>query len=160
MSEVVLHKGTEPPTPDPGYITIFADQATGNLRYKKENGSVGDFIGQSDPELKAITVEIPGTAENISFFFTEVALTAYKVNVVLKGTAPSLTWSLRHGTDRSAAGSELITGGTVTTNTTTGETITVFDDPTIVANSHIWFTTTAKSGVVDSVSLTFYYNED
>ena len=155
-----MNKGTEPPTPQAGYITIYADSGTGILRYKKSDGTVHDLVGQNDPELKAITVELPGVSDNISFFDTDVAITIYKVRAVLKGTTPSLTWSLRHGTDRSAAGAELITGGTVITNTTTGQEITSFDDPTIVANSHLWLTFSAKSGVVDSFSLTIYYNED
>ena len=160
MSEVILQKGSEPATPPTGKITMFADSGTGNIRYKKDTGVVGDFIGQNDPELKAITVEIPSTSENISFFFTEVAITVYKIAVILVGTTPSLKWSIRHGTDRSAAGAEVITDGTTTTATTSAEVITTFNDPTIIANSHIWFTTTEKSGVVDSVSLTLYYNED
>lgn len=160
MSEVVLKEGTEPPTPDPGYITIFADSATGNLRYKKDTGAVGDFVGQSDPEFKTLIVEIPSNSENISFFFTDVAITVSKINVVLTGTTPSLTWALNHSQNRNDQTPNQVYS-TTTTSEDTGDTITSgFGDATIPANSHVWFTTSGKSGVVNSVSITVQFNED
>ena len=155
-----MHPGAEPATPDTGEIIAFLDQADGKLKYKKDDGTVHELVGQKDSEVKTITVENPEASEDITVMFTDVAITISKVRPILVGTTPSVTWTLRHSTDRSAAGNEVITGGTVTTATTTGSDITSFDDATIPANSHIWLETTAKSGVVDALSVTFFFDED
>jgi len=110
---------------------------------------------------KSITIESPTGSEDISMFFTDVAITVTKIAAVLRGSgSPSVTWTLRHSTDRSAAGNEVVTGGTTTTSTTTGSIVTSFNDDTIPANSYIWFETTAQSGTVDEINLTVKYTED
>jgi len=110
---------------------------------------------------KTIIVELPSNSEDLSFFFTNIPITITEIRAVLVGnTSPSVTWTIRHGTDRSAVGAEVVTGGTVTTDTTVGSDVTTFDDPTIVADSHVWFETTAKSGTVDSIIVTLFYTED
>lgn len=160
MSEMILTKGAEPETPATGKVSIYADSATGLLRYKKDDGTTLPLLGQNDPELKSITIESPTSSEDISFFFTDVALTVYQLNAVVVGTTPSVTWTVRHGTDRSGAGSEVVTGGTATTSVTSGDEITTFDDATIVADSFIWIETTDKTGTVDSLMITLFYTED
>jgi hypothetical protein len=79
---------------------------------------------------------------------------------VVVGTTPSVTFTIRHGSDRSASGTEVVTGGTVCNNTTTGTNVTSFDDATIVAESHVWIETTAAGGTVDSFTVTLFYDED
>lgn len=110
---------------------------------------------------KSISVQSPTSTENATVFFTDVAITITKMACVLRGSAtPSVTWSVRHSTDRSATGNEVVTSGTTTTSTTTGSVVTSFNDATIPANSFVWFTTTAKSGTVDEISLTAIYTKD
>jgi len=110
---------------------------------------------------KSITVEEPGSDEDLSMFFTNKAITITEIRAVLRGSAtPSVTWTLRHGTDRSAAGAEAVTGGTTTTSITTGSDVTSFNDATIVADSFVWIETTAQSGTVDELSITVIYTED
>lgn len=144
-------------TPPEGYVTIYAK--TGGL-YWKDSAGLETPVGAKDPESKAMIVENPGPAEDLPFFFTNVPITITKINIVLVGTTPSLTVTVRHDTDRSATGNEVVTGGTVVTSTTTGQDITTFDDATIPANSHVWLETTAKSGTITSVILTIFYDED
>lgn len=110
---------------------------------------------------KGITVEAPTAAEDLSMFFTPVAITVTKIVAVLVGSAtPSVTWTLRHSTDRSAAGNEVVTGGTATTSVSTGSVVTSFDDATIPADSFVWLETTAQSGTVGQVTVTAIYTED
>jgi hypothetical protein len=109
---------------------------------------------------KALVIEKPTDTENISFFYTDVAITINKLVAVLKGIAPSITWSIVHSTDRSLAGNEVITGGVTTTNTTTGNVITTFDDATIPANSFIWFISTATSGTISEFNVSIIYTKD
>lgn len=110
---------------------------------------------------KSITVEVPTASEDISWFFTNRAVTVTEIRAVLVQSAasPSVTWTVRHGTDRSAAGAEVVTGGTTTTDETTGDDVTSFDDATIVADSHVWVKTTASSNTAQ-LALTLYYTED
>ena len=109
---------------------------------------------------KSIIVELPSNTEDLSFFFTDAALTVTKIRPILVGATPSVTWTLRHGLDRNGVGSEIVIGGTITTEISTGIDILVFNDPTIAANSHVWLETTDKSGTVNSLGLTLFYDED
>lgn len=113
------------------------------------------------PEMsKSITIEAPTSSEDISMFFTDYAITITKMVCVMVGSTPSVTWTVRHGTDRSAAGAEVVTGGTTTTSTTTGSVVTTFNDATIVADSFIWVESTAQSGTVTNMNLTILYTQD
>jgi len=146
-------------TPASGYVVIYA-KTDGNM-YIKDDGGAESQLGGKDPESKSIIIENPSASEDLSFFFTDVAITLSKLRAILTGSStPSLTWTIRHGTSRSATGSEVVTGGTVTTDTGTGSDITSMDDPTIVADSHVWIETTAQSGNVDSIIINVFYDED
>ncbi len=129
--------------------------------YIKDDAGVLTLLGGKDPETKSIIIENPSTSEDISFLFTDVPITISKIVVVLVGSStPSVTWTVRHGTSRSAGGSEVVIGGTTTTDTGIGDTVTIFDDPSIVADAHVWIETTAKSGTVSSMIINIFYNED
>jgi hypothetical protein len=110
---------------------------------------------------KSIDIEDPTSSEDISMFYSDEAMTISKMVCVLVGSStPSVTWTVRHGTDRSAAGSEVVTGGTTTTSTSTGSVVTSFDDATVVADSFLWIETTAQSGTVDEMKITIFYRQD
>ena len=109
---------------------------------------------------KSISIEDPTASEDISLFYTEDAITVELMTAVMVGTTPSVTWTVKHGTDRSAAGAAIVTAGTTTTNTTTGDDVTSFNDATIVADSFVWIETTAESGTTDEMHLTIYYRQD
>lgn len=102
------------------------------------------------------TLENPTNAEDLTLGFTNRAITVTEIRVVLLGSStPSVTWTIRHhATDRSNAGSEVVTGGTTTTSTTAGSDVTSFNDATIPADSFIWLETTAKSGTVTELHVT------
>lgn len=109
----------------------------------------------------SITVEDPSDSEDISIAFTNRAITVTEIRAVLIGTTPSVTWTIRHhATDRSNAGNEVVTGGTITTSTTSGSDVTAFDDATIAADSFIWLETTATSGTVGEMHNTIVYTVD
>ena len=158
MSRVTLTEGTVPANPAVGKVVMYA-KTDGKLYYKDDNGTERPFTGAQGS--KSIIVELPTSTEDLSFFFSDLAITITKIRPILVGSStPSVTWTLRHGADRSGSGSEVVTGGTITTEVSTGVDITSFNDPSVVANSHLWFETTAKSGTVDSISLTIFYTED
>lgn len=148
-----------------------------NTTHRTSNGTDHSYIDQdvtsgSSPTFdganfsgislsKSITVENPTSSEDISIFFTNSAITITEIRAVLVGSStPSVTWTVRHGTDRSAAGAEAVTSGTTTTSTTTGSDVTSFNDATVVADSFVWLETTAQSGTVTELHITIVYDED
>ena len=158
MSRITMTEGSVPANPASGKV-VFYPKTNGKLYYKDDTGAEREFGGVQGK--MSIIVELPDSAEDLSFFFTDIPLTLTKIRPILVGSStPSVTWTLRHGTDRSAAGAEVVTSGTTTTEVTTGIDITSFNDETIIANSHVWFETTAKSGTVDSLALTLFFTED
>lgn len=115
------------------------------------------------PRSKHITVESPSNSEDITLFFTDEALIITKIVAVLTGSSsPSLTWTLRFHSDRSNAGTEIVTGGTTIDSngggTSTGQSITSFNNASISANNWVWFKTTAQSGTVNKIHITIFYD--
>jgi len=103
----------------------------------------------------AITVPDPTSSEDDSIAFTNVAITITEMRAVVRGSSPSVTWTVRHhATDRSNAGNQVVTGGTTTTSASSGSDVTSFNDATIPADSFIWLETTATSGTVAEISIT------
>lgn len=85
-------------------------------------------------------------------------ITIKKVTAVLVGSStPSVTFTLRHATSRSAGGTEVTTGGWTVTSTTTSTVFDDFDDATVNFNEMIWLEVTDQSGVVDMLNITVYY---
>lgn len=110
---------------------------------------------------KSITVESPTAAEDLTFFFTNKAITITEMRCVLiGGGAASVDWTVRHhATDRTNAGNEVVTGGTTTASTTAGSDVTAFDDATIPADSFVWLETTASADTTE-LALTVVYTRD
>lgn len=109
----------------------------------------------------SITIEDPTSSEDITITFTSRAITISEMRAVLIGSeTPSVSWTIRHATDRNSAGNEVVTNGTTTTSTTTGSKVTTLDDETIPADSYIWLETQDQSGVVTEISVTMVYTED
>jgi hypothetical protein len=107
---------------------------------------------------RTLTLQAPTSADNITIFRTDVAITAQEVIAVSTGTSPSTTYILRHSTDRSAVGNLLTTSGT-TTSTTSGDTATL-SDSTIPTDSWIWLETSAVSGSNVYLTIDIKYTED
>lgn len=139
--------------------TVDSTGSTGDTYSGTHDFSSATVKGITD--RASITIESPTDAEDISMLFADEAITITKMVCTLVGSdTPSVTWTVRHNSDRSAAGTEVVTGGTTTTNTTTGDAVTSFDDATIAADSNVWLETTAQSGTVDSMVVTIFYDRD
>jgi len=102
--------------------------------------------------LYTITVESPASDEDLTIGFTNRNITISEMRAVIVGGS-SVTWTVRHGTDRSATGNEVVTGGTTTTSDSSGSDVTTFDDATIIQDSFIWLETT-DSNSEDELSVT------
>jgi len=115
----------------------------------------GDSAWEDLEWSRSYNVEDPTSSEDGPHFFTNKAITVTEMRAVLLGSStPSVTWTIRHGTDRNDTGAEVVTSGTTTTSVTSGDDVTSFNDATIVADSFVWLETTAKSGTVDLITIT------
>ncbi len=109
---------------------------------------------------KSITIESPDNAEDITFFFTNKAITITEIRAVRVG-GTTATWTVRHEStpDRTQTGIEVVTGGTTTTSATAGSDVTTFNDATIPADSFVWIETSGTVDV-DELHITIFYTED
>jgi hypothetical protein len=86
---------------------------------------------------KHITIESPVSGDDVTWFFTNKAITCTELRLVNRESgAGSCVVTIRHSTDRNATGT-IVDANTVTSNTT-GHDITAFTDSTIPANSFVW----------------------
>ena len=109
---------------------------------------------------KSIDIQSVTSSEDCTVFFTNRAITITEIRAVIGATFSSVTWTARHDTNRSAAGTEVVTGGTVTNDSTTGSDVTSFDDATVPADSFVWIETTATSGSPGFLSVTVFFTYD
>lgn len=119
------------------------------------------YHGRYETRNASVMVESPTSTEDLPIFRAENAVTINKMVAILVGSdTPSVTYTIRHGPDRNAVGTEVVTGGNTVTSITTGDTVVVFDDATIPTGNFVWFETTAKSGTISSMGLDLYYTVD
>jgi hypothetical protein len=112
------------------------------------------------PQTKSITIEDPTASENISIFYTNVAITVTQLTAVILGTT-SVSYDIQHGTSRATATGTGVVGTDVVANSsTTGVITTTFTDATIPADSFVWITTSALSGTPTELNVTIEYTED
>jgi hypothetical protein len=117
-------------------------------------------LDKHDIESKSITIEAPTATEDITLFFTDRAITVTQLSSVVRGTSPSLTYTVRHNSTRDGTGNEVVTSGESVINQNSGAITTSFNDATIPANSWVWLETTAQTGTVDEIGLTIKYTID
>ena len=86
-------------------------------------------------------------------------LTISRVDAVLTGgTSPSVSFSLRHGADVSAAGTAATTDPITVTSTTTGESWISLDNHVIPAGSWLWIVVDAVSGTAVSLHISVLFS--
>lgn len=143
-------------TPKEGW-TLWVDDEDKRFRY---DGSAWREVALQRVLSKTITIANPTTSEFIYLGQLDHAITIRRIVATVAGTTPSRTITLRKGTDLSASGTEVVTGGSVVTNTTTGLIVTSFNSPGVAANNHLWMRTTAGSGTVTLLAVHIEYTED
>jgi len=124
----------------------------GSTGFQGPQGYQGNDGADAGDFNKSISIEVPSASENITFFFTNRALTVNQIRAVLVGSGgPSLSFSMGYATDRTATPT-VISAATVT------DVLTGVDTPisqaNIPANNWVWIVTTAFVGTVDHINLT------
>lgn len=135
-----------------GYVGVDTTSGTFNFY----NGSVERAL--SPVRTASITIVDPDNTVDATIFRTNFALTISEIEVILLGTTPSVTWTLKHATDRSAVGTTI--DSNTSTNSTTGDVHTVLSDSTVPADSFIWLEISATSGTVDEINVSFDFTYD
>jgi hypothetical protein len=138
--------------------------ATGEVTIDSTSRTFNFYDGTAEAVVnpvmsKSITIENPTASEDISMFYTDDAITITKIVFVITGST-SVTTTIRHSTDRSATGNEVVTSGTTVNSGTTGNVVTTFNDATVPADSFVWLETTALSGTPTSLNVTVFYRQD
>ena len=120
--------------------------------YLSGSGAQSTTVNLRNPWFKSISLEFPGSAENILIYRAHESMRILSCRVVLVGSAsPSVTVQVKSGTDRSSL-TTTHTSNTVVTNTTTGVNIGV-TTPVIPAGSWVCLVTTAQSGTVTELDM-------
>jgi len=140
---------------------VAGSNSVGATYYLNGNGTWSIPPGGSAATLtKSVTAEDPTASENISMFYTNVAITVTQITSVIQGTT-SVTFDIEHGTSRATAtGTGVIGTDVVCNSSTTGVVTTTFTDDTIPADSFVWLSTSAISGTPDEFHVTVEYTED
>lgn len=109
-------------------------------------------VNQRNTVSKSISLEFPGSAENAHIFRVIEPMRLLGARAVLVGSAsPSVTFTVKSGTDRSSLGVTHTTSAAVT-NTTVGTNLAV-STATIPAGSWVCLVSTAQSGTVSELDL-------
>jgi len=135
-----------------------------------DTGVAGDTGTDGGSYSPSYALESPTDDEHLMWFFTNCAITVSEIRAYIRGSnTPSVTWTIRFGPilddllDESG-GTEIITGGTTTTDIEYGTDIDgdpiAFTDNTIPADSFVVIETTAQSGTVTQLGLTLFYTKD
>ena len=114
------------------------------------------FVGEVGIS-KSVSIELAVSGDEVTLFRVNKGRTITKMVAVLVGSgSPSITWTVRVDDSRNATGTEIVTGGTVTTSVTTGTVVTVFNSSVLVADDWAWVEITAQSGTVEEFHLTVF----
>lgn len=93
-----------------------------------------------------VTLAYSLAGDKLPLLHAATDLTIAEVRALVTGTSPSVTFSLRFGSDFSAAGTAVKTGGMAATSGTAGESWSSLDNPVIPAGCWLWIVVDVVSG--------------
>lgn len=135
-----------------------AQGSQGSQGAQGAQGAQGSQGAQGPIGPKAAYIENPTTADTRIVLAQNggASWTLVKIESILPNGAdtPSVTFSVKYGTDITGSLTEVVTGGITVTNTTTGLATTVFNNGVIPADNFILIVITAQSGTVPALSIT------
>lgn len=156
---VIIEIGT--PTKAAGVYTFPIAAIEGQGTTPTNNSSVAFVLaGNANPAVvsKDVTIQNPIPTDVIRYFYTQNQITVSKLVYVLQGVVGAdATAFISFGPDRSVLGTDLINAGTVVSNQTVGQVITVFDNAVIPAFSHIAIRINAITNSPTEIAATLFY---
>jgi hypothetical protein len=119
----------------------------------------GDQAYHSALMSKAVSFQAPTASENVTLWYTPVALTITEVAESAQGTSPSVTYNIRYASTRNAGSPTNVFSSNRTVTTSAGTSVTSFANASIPAGSWIWIVTSATSGTVSDFNATIIYRQ-
>lgn len=134
---------------------------TDTQKVKVGNGSTAwnslGYVGVSADTTKSISIPSPTSSDIFTLFYTKNSSTLTKIESVLRGSSsPSVSFTIKYGSDRSS-GTPVTSSAMTVTSTTTGLATTSFSSGTIPAGNFVWIEVTAVSGTVDELSVSLQF---
>lgn len=110
-------------------------------------------------QSKSLTIERPAANDDLTFWYTNSAITITEVESVLRGDFDaSGQFAIRYASDRSVAGTEITSTAITCTSRTTGTITTSFASASIPADNWIWVGVSGVSGVAtEQMNITIQY---
>lgn len=105
-----------------------------------------------------VSLAYPLAGDKLPLLHTTTALTVADVKALVTGTSPSVTFSLRYGSDFSAAGTAVKTGGMAATSSSTGDSWSSFESPAIPPGSWLWLVVDAVGGTAVSLHVSIRFS--
>lgn len=102
---------------------------------------------------KGVTLRNPEPGSLVMLWRPDQQVTVAEVFSIVAGSSPSVTFSVRHGTELGGSSSELISGGSTVTDTATGLVQTALDNPVIPAGHLVWLQVVAIVNTVEQFHL-------
>jgi hypothetical protein len=136
-------------------MTLFWSQLASLLGPPGDQGAPG---AQGTQGPTGITLAYPLAGDKLPLLHTTTALSIAEVRALVAGTSPSVTFSLRYGSDFSAAGTAVKTGGLAASSSSTGDSWSSFDSPAIPAGSWLWLVVDAISNTVLSLHVSIRFS--
>jgi len=109
---------------------------------------------------KSITIERPAVNNDLTWFYTNQAITITEVESVVRGTADaSGSFAIRYAANRSLAGTELTATAITCVDRTIGQITTSFAAANIPVDNWVWIAVSGVSGVATSqLGVTMHFN--
>ena len=108
-------------------------------------------------ESRNITLTVPQVGDNFVLFWTNTALTLASSIATVRGTSPSVTFSIYSGANRDGTSNNIMLNSNVCTNTTTGFIPGAYTNTAIAASTFVWVYISAVSGTVDEFNLSLRF---
>lgn len=137
---------------DAPIIDSLLSTRTGSALSARAGNELFELVSQAQDQAtslapKAVTVPNPVAPLQLPLLYVFEPVEVIGIFSIVLGAGPSVTFSLRYGTDITS-GTEVVTGGITQTNTTTGSVTSSFNSPVIQGPSQIWVEISAVSGTV------------
>lgn len=162
----LIVEAAAPGTPASGRVALYAK--TDGLLYSKDDAGTetlvsGGLAGSAPTQCFALTIDAVADSMDYGIGYLPAAATITRMVFVHAGaglSSPDIDVIIRHGTDRSATGTAVVTAGTTVTSSTTGSVVLGFDDATAEAGSFVWAETSSRSGTTANLELFIFYTYD
>ena len=145
-----------------GDLTVTADITANSI----DVGGSGSDVMLDDGNTKAlatlresVTIVDPTDTDDVTIFFTPVAITITDVRSHITGTT-NVVFNIGHASTRTGTQLDVFTSDITLTSTSGQSNNSGFNDATIPANSWVWLEIVSVSGTPDLFHASIIYTED